>query len=62
MEYVTEREVAQRYGVKLKTVQKWRRLKVGPAYHRIEGSIRYSIADLEAYDKSRRVETESPSQ
>lgn len=63
MEYLTEKEVADRYKVTIKTVQKWRRLGIGPRYHRVaKRTIRYSLADLADYDASNIVQTESPRQ
>ncbi|MNL23171.1 hypothetical protein D3C87_1445440 [compost metagenome] len=52
---LTEDDVARRYGVVVGTVQKWRRLGIGPAYLKVGGSskspVRYRPADLAAFDE-----------
>lgn len=53
---LTEAELAERCRVKVRTVQKWRREKTGPAYLKT-GGVRYLIVDVEAWEKSRRVTT-----
>ena len=57
--FLTPAEVADRYGVATETVRYWRNSAPprGPAFHRIEGQVRYYVADLEAYEKAQRVET-----
>jgi len=46
----TDVEVAQFLGVSVSTVRRWRLTGAGPRWIRIGGSsIRYPIADLEAY-------------
>ncbi|MEY9435536.1 helix-turn-helix domain-containing protein [Bradyrhizobium elkanii] len=52
---LTEDDVAKRYGVTVRTVQKWRHSGVGPAYLKVGGGekspIRYRPSDLDAFDR-----------
>lgn len=56
--HLTEKELAAREKVELRTVQKWRREATGPAYIKIgghKGPVRYPVADVEAWEQARRV-------
>jgi len=55
-EYLTERELAERYGLRSDTIKRWRKNGKGPAYHVIGGSVRYRKSDIEAYERARRTE------
>jgi len=44
-----EHAVAKFYGVSVATVRRWRWLRTGPRFHKIGASVRYQVADLEAY-------------
>lgn len=44
-----ERQVAEFLGVSLGAVRSWRLRKRGPAWHKVEGMVRYRAEDLEAY-------------
>ena len=56
--FLTEEEVARRYGLKVQTLRNWRFKRCGPAYRKFKSAVRYYEADLEAYEKSCRVQTE----
>lgn len=56
--HLTEAEFAEREGVDPETARKWRRDGAGPAYlqlseSRTKQTIRYRVADVEAWEKSR---------
>jgi hypothetical protein len=55
-EYLREREVSERYGWSIKTLQQWRWQRRGPVYSKIGVAIRYRVADLEAFMEAGRVE------
>ncbi len=46
---LNERETAQRLGLRVATLRRWRWAGKGPRYLKIEGAIRYDPADLEAF-------------
>ena len=53
--YVDERQVAQMLGITRAAVRKWRLERRGPAYYKVETSVRYSVADLRAYLETHKV-------
>lgn len=46
---LNQTELADLLNVKLRTVEGWRRRRVGPVYIRIEGQVRYRPEDIETY-------------
>ncbi len=46
-------DVARFFDVSVATVRRWRWLKTGPRFYRIGASVRYRLADLEAFLQSR---------
>jgi predicted DNA-binding transcriptional regulator AlpA len=44
-----EHAVAKFYGVSVATVRRWRWLRTGPKFYKLGASVRYRLADLEAY-------------
>lgn len=56
MNLLTSKEVSIMLGVPEGTLRYWRNVGLGPVWHKLEGSIRYELADVEAYvQASRRV-------
>lgn len=53
-----EQDVAEIYGIPVKTLQGWRHKSVGPPYRKISRSVRYSSDELDAYFKSKTVQTQ----
>lgn len=43
-------EVASRLRVHQRTVERWRRMKVGPPFLKVMGRILYRLSDVEAYE------------
>ncbi len=52
---LTEKQLADRWNISPRTLQRWRAHRRGPAYRRI-GRITYLIEDVEAYERGSRVE------
>lgn len=48
--HFTERRLAQRWSMSPRTLQRWRQERFGPAWMIIGGSVRYSLADIRAYE------------
>lgn len=44
-----EQEAAERLGVSIRTLQKWRLRGGGPVYRKFGSAVRYGEADLEAF-------------
>lgn len=60
MKRLTEKDLAARWGLTDRTLQKWRRLEVGPAYIVIgQHTILYREEDVLAYERARRQGGES---
>lgn len=47
----TEKELAERLSVSTKTLQAWRQQGKPPAFMKINRSVRYSIADIEKFER-----------
>ncbi|WP_347882304.1 helix-turn-helix domain-containing protein [Jannaschia ovalis] len=45
-----ERDLAERWAVSQRTLQRWRAEGYGPAWINIGGSIRYKLATVEAFE------------
>ena len=49
--FLDQRELARRFRVSPRTLERWRSIKSGPNYHKLGGKIVYSVADVEAYER-----------
>jgi predicted site-specific integrase-resolvase len=54
MNLITSKQVSAMLGVPEGTLRYWRNVGLGPIWHKLEGSIRYDMADVEAYVQSSR--------
>jgi excisionase family DNA binding protein len=52
--FMTEREAAERLGLSVRTLQKWRLLGSGPEFLKLGHAVRYDPEDLERYVESAR--------
>ena len=57
--YLNQIELALRFRVSPRTLERWRWLKTGPSYHKFGGKIVYELTDVESYERRRRAETHS---
>lgn len=46
---LTPREVAQSLKRSIPTLERWRRLRIGPPFYRVCGRVLYSAADIAAW-------------
>lgn len=53
--HLTTEELALRLCRSPRTVEDWRLDRKGPPYIRVGGTVRYRLADIEAWEKSRLV-------
>lgn len=49
--YMTAYKLAIRWHIVPTTLQKWRYLRKGPTYYKIENRILYRISDIEEFEK-----------
>jgi hypothetical protein len=57
--YLNQEELAHRFRVSPRTLERWRWLKTGPDYTKLGGKVVYALDDVEAYERRRRAETHS---
>ena len=50
--YLTTAELATRWGLHSDTLLRWRKAGKGPAYFKTTGSVLYSLAEVEQYEKA----------
>lgn len=47
---INETQLAERWGLSIKTLQDWRRKGTGPAYLKFSKAVRYRIETIEQYE------------
>lgn len=52
--YLTAEELFERTGIPVETLRRWRRHGQGPVPTKFGRSVRYQLADVEAWEKSSR--------
>ena len=57
--YLNQQELAERWRLSPRTLERWRWLKTGPNYTKLGGKIAYAMHDIETYERRRRAETHS---
>jgi predicted DNA-binding transcriptional regulator AlpA len=50
-----EEELEQRWRLSVRTLQRWRRAGIGPAYMRLGRRVAYRLSDVERFEAERRV-------
>jgi hypothetical protein len=59
IKHLTQAELARRWRMSARTLERWRWLKQGPVYLKLGGKVCYALTDIEAYERRRRAETHS---
>jgi len=52
--HLNQQELANRWRISPRTLQRWRWLKTGPAYLRIGGRIVYQLEDVQKFEANQR--------
>ena len=52
--HLTQRELADRWRISARTLERWRWVGQGPSYLKIGGSVAYRMADVEAFEAAQR--------
>lgn len=50
---VSAKDLAQRWNIRIQTLQKWRVLNEGPRYIKIGGRVMYSMKEIAKYERER---------
>ena len=50
---MTEREISVKYGIPVRTLQKWRLTGSGPCFVKLGRAVRYRIVDMDSFIESR---------
>ena len=51
--HLTKAELAERWQVNERTLDRWREAGTGPAWMKLNGSIRYRAEDVDAFERAR---------
>lgn len=51
IKHFDQRELAERWGISPKTLERWRWLGQGPKFLKLGGRIAYRLTDIEAYEQ-----------
>ena len=52
--HLNQIDVARRWRISHRTLERWRWLKQGPAYIKVGGHVLYRLEDIEAYEAEQR--------
>ena len=50
--HLTEQQLMERWHLSIKTIRKWRLTGAGPRYRKFGSAVRYSLADVEAFEEA----------
>ena len=54
MKCLKEKELAERWAVSQRSLQKWRQNSTGPAYLKVGRRVRYRLCDIEEWERKHR--------
>ena len=49
-QHLNQRELAKRWGISPRTLERWRTIGFGPAFLKLGGRVAYRLADIEAFE------------
>lgn len=52
--HLCQEELARRWGISPRTLERWRWLRQGPAFLKIGGRVAYKLEDVEAFERTQR--------
>ena len=52
LQHLNQIQLSRRWNLSPRTLERWRWLKIGPAYLRAGGRILYRLEDIEAYERA----------
>jgi hypothetical protein len=57
---LTQSDLAQRWKISPRTLERWRYLKRGPRFIKVGGRVRYRLSDVEAFEQANEHLLENP--
>ena len=54
--HLTQVELAERWRISPRTLERWRWLRLGPQYLKIGGRVVYSLEDVQSFEAAKRTE------
>jgi predicted DNA-binding transcriptional regulator AlpA len=54
--HINPRHLAARWGLSVRTLERWRSLRQGPPFLKLGGRVTYRLEDIEAYEAAQRQE------
>jgi predicted DNA-binding transcriptional regulator AlpA len=60
--HLGQNDLAQRWGISARTLERWRWIGDGPAFLKIGARVAYRMEDVEAYEAERRRTTQAQAQ
>jgi predicted site-specific integrase-resolvase len=58
--HLTEKELARRLGMSIRTLQRWRWTGRGPAFLKLGGRVVYPLTDIESWEATCRIDPRQP--
>lgn len=55
--HLTQDELAKRWRISPRTLERWRWLRLGPQFLKIGGRVVYALEDVETFETAKRAET-----
>ncbi|MCL6270261.1 DNA-binding protein [Sansalvadorimonas sp. 2012CJ34-2] len=52
IEHLSQKQLAQRWGVKTCTLERWRQRGIGPLFLKINSKVMYRLEDVESYENA----------
>jgi DNA-binding transcriptional regulator YiaG len=52
--FLTERQLAERWNMSVKTIRNWRSNRVGPTCVKLMGAVRYRLSDIIEFEQANR--------
>ena len=53
-QHLNQRELAKRWGISPRTLERWRSIGFGPAFLKLGGRVAYRLSDIEAFEAAQR--------
>ena len=53
-QHLNQRELAKRWGISPRTLERWRSIGFGPAFLKIGSRVAYRLVDIEAFETAQR--------